>query len=90
MSSSSSDEFEDAEDGLGPLPDMTHSSLQPFAVVTPHRESASVLHASRGLNESMERRMEIGGIQPSTSVHVNMISPSSLSPQLGKVIVFSL
>uniref|UniRef100_A0A915B102 WD repeat-containing protein 44 n=2 Tax=Parascaris univalens TaxID=6257 RepID=A0A915B102_PARUN len=83
-SSSSSDEFEDAEDGLGPLPDITHSSLQPFNVVTPHRETASVLHVSRAYNESIERRIELGGVQPSTSLHVNMISPSSLSPQLGK------
>ncbi|KHN74595.1 hypothetical protein Tcan_08786 [Toxocara canis] len=86
MSTSSSDEFEDAEDGLGPLPDVTHSAGSPFTTVSsPHRANATMLYAPRGLNEAIERRVELGVPQPSTSLHASvMSSPTPISPQLGK------
>lgn len=78
-STSSSDEFEDAEDGLGPLPELAGHSLS--VPGTPQREFSTPL---RSPNECSNRFFDSAVNQPSTSIYVNVTTQPSLSPKIRK------
>ena len=85
QSTSSSDEYEDAEDELGPLPHLISPQNGVNRVTSANGESGNNFLLSR--TEHALRSPDAVQTQPSTSAHVNLTTPPSLTPQLNKVFV---
>ncbi|VDK51286.1 unnamed protein product [Anisakis simplex] len=91
-SSSSSDEFEDAEDGLGPLEDRRRlscmrnghkiSGSNHSAIIRSPAQTLQTTPVKSALIDEIDKRSELIIQQPSTSNYINYSSP--LSPKITK------